>query len=139
MLRLLQEDATEGAPASGTSPGSETEREEDSAFLCAVCEAEISWRRALFAMRASSFVQVFPNPLGHMKVIYTFRDAASVRVAGGQTTEFTWFAGYAWSVAYCARCNSHLGWLFQAVASAEPSSFFGLLKDALVERTSRSA
>lgn len=134
MLRLLQEDATEKSRAPGVSSEGGAETEEESAFLCARCESEITWRAALFAMRAGSAVQVFPNPFGQMKVILTFRDATAVRVIGTATTEFTWFAGYAWSVVYCAHCRSHLGWLFEAVADAEPRAFFGLLRDALVEK-----
>jgi hypothetical protein len=34
------------------------------------------------------------------------------------STLFTWFEGYAWQVASCAGCGTHLGWRFVSVCSA---------------------
>jgi cereblon len=134
MFELLQEDAKKRRSAL-ESPQHEPEEEtgEERIFVCARCETEIASRRWLFAMRAASYVQVFPNPYGHMKVIYTFRDAEALRVTGTPTTEFTWFEGYTWRIAYCAACNRHLGWLFEALGASEPLQFYGLLKDELAE------
>ena len=135
MIELLQEDAKKKASAV-ESPLEEPhkEPEEEHVFVCRRCETEISSRRHLFAMRAACYVQVFPNPYGHMKVIYTLRDARGVQVAGGPTDEFTWFHGYTWRIAYCAACSNHLGWFFEAIDESEPPVFYGLLKDELVER-----
>lgn len=85
-------------------------------------------------MRGCASVQAFPNPYGQMRVILTVKDARSIVAAGDPTTEFTWFAGYAWQVAYCASCREHLGWLFETASVDPPRRFWGLLKDALVER-----
>jgi hypothetical protein len=109
------------------------ETEEERIFVCVHCETEIASRRRLFAMRAASYVQVFPNPYGHLKVIYTFRDANNLVIAGSPSREFTWFEGYTWRVAYCAACKHHLGWLFEAADASEPITFYGLLKDELAE------
>lgn len=109
------------------------ELEERHAFLCRACETEISDSRALFSMRASSAVQVFPNPYGQMRTIITLTEARSVIVTGAPTTEFTWFDGYCWQVVYCGDCRAHLGWFFET-GEGEPKSFFGLLREALTER-----
>ena len=135
MIELLHEDAKQKkSPVESPAHDPEKEPEEERIFVCARCGTEISSRRHLFAIRAASYVQVFPNPYGHMKVIYTFRDAKAVKLAGTPTSEFTWFAGYTWRIAYCAACTSHLGWLFETIGTDEPPAFYGLLKDALAEK-----
>jgi hypothetical protein len=85
-------------------------------------------------MRAATAVQAFPNPFGQMRVILTLREARAIVLAGDPTTDFTWFEGYAWRIAYCAGCQEHLGWLFETIAAGVPPRFYGLLKDALIER-----
>jgi len=43
------------------------------------------------------------------------------------TTEFTWFNGYAWRIAVCAKCRQHLGWRFES-----PQDYFhGLILNQL--------
>jgi hypothetical protein len=80
-------------------------------------------------MGADTAVRVFPNPYGQLRVIYTFREASGLLLVGAPTAEFTWFAGYTWRIAHCARCKLHLGWCFEG--GAEPRDFYGLLKEAL--------
>eukprot|EP00435_Cladocopium_sp_Y103_P006877 s142_g2.t1 len=55
---------------------------------------------------------------------------------GEATAEFSWFPGFAWSMAHCANCYCHLGWAFEAETAAQeepdPASkpdvaFFGLV------------
>lgn len=135
MIELLHEDAKKTKTAvESPEHAPDQEPEEEHVFVCRRCETEIASRRQLFAMRAASYVQVFPNPYGHMKVIYTLRDARAVHAGGAPTSEFTWFHGYTWRIAYCGACGNHLGWLFESFEGGEPSTFYGLLKDELVER-----
>jgi hypothetical protein len=130
-VELLDERRSKPAPAEAPA-SAEGELDADPAFLCGRCETPVARRASLFAMRASSYVQVFPNPMGQMKVIYTLGDA-TVRIVGPPATEYTWFAGYGWSVAYCPACGAHLGWRFDAVLPSEPAAFYGLLKASLTE------
>jgi len=108
--------------------------EEHHALVCRICEVEITEEEALFCMRSGSVEQVFPNPYGHMRVILTAKHARSVEPAGDPTTEFTWFAGYAWTVLSCANCRAHLGWVYDAVGADQPARFYGLLKEALTSK-----
>ena len=135
-MHVLKEDELQKERSGAKKPESADEEapEERHAVLCRTCEAEITDSSALFHMRSTSAAQVFPNPYGHMRVIVTYRSAHSLSITGAPTTEFTWFAGYSWRVAYCGECRTHLGWEFEAVADSTPRSFFGLLKDELVER-----
>ncbi len=126
---MLKED---GQLALGTTSAPDDEEAPERSLRCAGCGAQIAAKSALFGMRGASVEQVFPNPLGQMRVILTLR-AARVVCVSAPTTEFTWFAGYSWRIACCGACGLHLGWRFEAVSTDQPALFYGLLKDALVE------
>jgi hypothetical protein len=112
-------------------PGALDLEDPEAAWHCAVCDLEISGARHAFGMRASGSTQVFPNPLGQMKVIVTVKAATNWVGVGGPTADFTWFDGYTWQVIVCAGCRAHLGWRYEAEVGLEPPTFFGLLADAL--------
>jgi hypothetical protein len=125
----------EASRGSKAAPQQEEKSEERKVYVCKRCDVEITDSRALFCMRADSVEQVFPNPLGIMRVILTARAASSILVEGSSTADFTWFSGYSWRIASCASCRSHLGWLYEgAPHGGEPHTFYGLLKEALAER-----
>lgn len=73
---------------------------------------------------------VFTNPAGIVYEIGCFASAKGCFTMGEPTLEYTWFPGYAWCYANCAKCSSHLGWQFR---SGE-HRFFGLI----LERLTRS-
>lgn len=55
------------------------------------------------------------NPQDHrFDVVRTLGAAAgrSICVSGTPTAEHSWFPGFAWAMAHCACCGSHLGWGF---------------------------
>jgi hypothetical protein len=58
-----------------------------------------------------------------------FQTAGGCGVTGTATTEFTWFPGFSWEIAYCRACLDHLGWYF---SSAGRGGFFGLILDRLL-------
>lgn len=72
----------------------------------------------------------FINPAGVIYRIGCFGHAPGVIEVGEASGHFTWFAGYVWRIALCARCERHLGWGFHS----SEANFFGLvlaeLKDA---------
>lgn len=43
----------------------------------------------------------------------------SVVCVGQSQTKDCWFPGYAWQIAYCNLCSSHLGWRFRKVRKTE--------------------
>ncbi|XP_062398317.1 uncharacterized protein si:ch211-51h9.7 [Sardina pilchardus] len=57
-------------------------------------------------------VQKFENPQGYQFEVITFK-TADVRKHWPAEKHFTWFPGYAWTIATCPRCRAHLGWAFQ--------------------------
>lgn len=82
-------------------------------------------------MAGTSPVAVFANPHGRVFEIVTLRHARGWVRVGPPTGEYSWFAGYAWSVIVCAGCATHLGWLFEG--AGQPPEFFGLLRAEIVE------
>lgn len=77
--------------------------------------------------------QTFLNPHGYLHEVVTVRSAEHVTVSGPATTDFTWYPGYAWAIAWCGNCAAHVGWAFSAVEDREPSRFWGLRREAIVE------
>jgi hypothetical protein len=77
-----------------------------------------------------SWIHTFANPHGYVYRIECYGCAQGIALAGAQSTDFTWFAGYAWQVALCARCGAHLGWQFRSPEHA----FAGLIASMLIER-----
>jgi len=72
---------------------------------------------------------VFTNPHGQRFEIGCFSHAAGCLCRGEAHLEHTWFPGYAWRIALCNRCGSHLGWRFEDSASM----FYGLILAELTE------
>lgn len=77
-----------------------------------------------------SYRHTFANPVGVVYEIGCFNSAPGCRAVGPVTDEFTWFSGYLWRVAICAKCLTHLGWHFITSAG---HGFHGLILDRLVE------
>ncbi len=72
----------------------------------------------------------FANPVGVVYEVGCFNTAPGCRSVGLATGEFTWFSGYLWRVAICAKCLTHLGWHFFSSAG---HGFHGLILDRLIE------
>ncbi|CAK6979616.1 protein cereblon [Scomber scombrus] len=104
-------------------------RSSDTLLLCRACGHELAVgtdihfvpsRLALSSRNDTQLggrrvnVQLFENPHGHRFEVITFRNA-DVRQHWPADKRFSWFPGYAWTVATCPRCNTHLGWGFQPI------------------------
>ena len=106
-----------------------------SRLVCRRCGQHISDGNHAFAASGTSTTGVFANAHGRVFQILTVRAAQGLLFVGAPTTEFTWFSGYAWRVAVCAGCTTHLGWSFEAARPGlEPVVFFGLLSSEIAER-----
>jgi hypothetical protein len=103
-----------------------SERDEESASLCAECDREIT-RRGSKTSVDGGFEHRFANPAGIVYQIGCFEQASGVGAIGEETAEHTWFDGYTWQVVICRTCTTHLGWRYW---SGE-HEFFGLILDRL--------
>jgi len=72
---------------------------------------------------------VFTNPGGYSYEIALFTVADCIH-QGPATTEYTWFNGFAWRLALCRHCQTHLGWHY---ARAGQAGFYGLIRSRLVD------
>ena len=100
---------------------------EHGVILCRACGRAITHERDRLAVQ-SSHRHTFANPHGLVFEIGCFKKAPGCAYHGALSAEFTWFAGYQWTIALCAGCLTHLGWLF--VSSG--SRFNGLILERLV-------
>jgi hypothetical protein len=96
-------------------------------LFCAACRHPITHQDQRIIVQGGH-EHTFTNPQGITYHIGCFREAAGCAVAGEATTEFTWFSGYAWRIATCTHCQTHLGWCFQSGADY----FHGLIVDRLI-------
>jgi hypothetical protein len=118
---------TDSAVATDTRRREQTEREKR--LVCAAC-GHVVTRLADQTAVNGEHAHTCTNPHGKTFHIGCFREAKGCKAVGPSTDEFTWFAGYVWSVALCRNCDVHLGWLFRS----STDRFFGLILDRLVER-----
>lgn len=109
-------------------PGGEPEQTtgQEGILRCASCGHPIT-RRSERIEVDGAHESVRVNLAGVLFRVGCFRVAPGCRVLGERTTHWSWFAGYAWQVAVCARCGEHLGWRY----SRAESRFHGLLLDHL--------
>jgi hypothetical protein len=130
LLWLRQDEAPE-TPV--LDPEAELQEEQDQGrrLLCSVCRQAVTsqGQRREVAGKSS---HVCANPHGFVFEIGCFAKAWGCKGLGPQSTEFSWFPGYAWQIVQCSQCGSHLGWRFTAV-QAEGAGFYGLILDRLVE------
>lgn len=97
-------------------------------LLCAMCRNPVT-RLSLSIEVGGAHRHTFANPHGLVFRIRCFSAAVGCLSVGVESTEFAWFAGYAWNIEICGRCAWHLGWSFRS----EAHRFYGLVDDHLAE------
>jgi len=98
-------------------------------YLCKFCRRKITTASEKIVVNGQH-THMCANPYGLLFEVGCFARASGCLTTGVPTLEFTWFPGYAWSIALCANCANHMGWHY----TAQPSSgFYGLILDHLVQ------
>jgi len=90
---------------------------------CAICRNQIAKSDARMSVSGKHEAS-FTNPFGFRFRVAFFQQAPGCKLTGKPTVENSWFSGYAWQIALCALCRTHLGWGFQ---SNDDNPFFGLI------------
>jgi len=126
-------------PGGGSNPGQglpfvddevrDKAPEEEQFLRCRACRSIITSASERFAVQGGH-EHTFANPSGLLFRIGCFRSAAGCVCTGDTTAEWSWFAGFSWSIALCAGCMSHVGWRYEAPSQAV---FFGLILDRLFQ------
>jgi hypothetical protein len=112
----------------------ETEAEDDAgvkldrAIVCRGCGHAITHRKERVEIDGKHH-HTFVNPSALVFDIGCFRYAPGCAGYGAESSYWSWFPGYAWRMASCAKCTEHLGWSFKG----RERTFFGLILDKLVD------
>lgn len=104
-------------------------------FKCKRCRSSIAIYDDIFAMAKGNVNANYCNPAGYIHETLTVHKILenSLQMVDRASTEFSWFPGYAWQIAICSKCQSHIGWKFIAVVkNLKPKTFFGLSNKSLV-------
>ncbi|KAK4878784.1 hypothetical protein RN001_011290 [Aquatica leii] len=99
-------------------------------LCCAVCKAEITNQKYVFAMSKDGVQSNYCNPSGHVYETVTVLKADNFNLTGAPSKEFSWFPGYWWTIMQCRLCRGHIGWKFSS-NHLHPSAFYGLAKSGL--------
>ncbi|KAF3631473.1 hypothetical protein FXO37_27943 [Capsicum annuum] len=103
---------------------------------CRSCETLIARRSNMLVMSSEGPLGAYVNPHGFVHEIMTLFKANGLVVIGTPVKEYSWFPGYAWSIAVCATCETQLGWLFTATKrKLKPRSFWGIRSSQLADDT----
>ncbi|XP_060606164.1 protein cereblon-like [Ruditapes philippinarum] len=104
-----------------------------SVLSCKDCNEQIADMSNVFSMSVSGPLSAYVNPGGHVHETVTVHQAINLNLIGRPSTEHSWFPGYAWTIAQCKRCSSHMGWKFTTKRKdLIPQKFWGLCRTSLV-------
>lgn len=104
-------------------------------LCCKNCNLLIAKKQDVFSMALEGPMGAYVNPGGYVHETLTIHKATGLRLIGWPSVENSWFPGYAWTIAQCSQCNSHLGWRFTVAErgrSLRPEKFWGLCRSSLV-------
>nr|GLL38052.1 protein cereblon [Ipomoea trifida] len=94
---------------------------------CKTCLSLIARRSEMLVMSGEGPLGAYVNPHGFVHEIMTLLKANGLAVIGNPEKEYSWFPGYAWSIAECVTCGVQMGWLFTATnKKLKPRSFWGI-------------
>lgn len=96
-------------------------------LLCAVCRKKVTEEQAATTVNGSH-EHTFFNPHGLVFPLSCWRSAPGCKLHGSASSDFTWFAGYRWTIAVCGDCGTHLGWHFQGSGG----TFWALIRPRLI-------
>lgn len=103
---------------------------------CKNCQTVIAKRSDMLVMSTEGPLGAYVNPGGYVHEIMTFYKANGLALIGRPTKEYSWFPGYAWTIANCATCERHMGWLFTATNKRlKPRSFYGIRSSQVADDT----
>ena len=113
----------------------EQQQQQSSCICCKSCHTKLASATNLLTVGGSKGVSgAYVNEHGMIHQTLTVRQLLSgkhLQYYGGSETKDSWFPGYAWTIAYCHYCQSHLGWKFDKVVTEErgchdrPRRFWG--------------
>ena len=111
------------------------QQQQMSYLCCKSCHAQLASSTNFLTVGGSEGISgAYVNEYGMIHQTLTVRHLITEQILqyyGRSETKDSWFPGYAWTIANCHYCQSHLGWKFDKVATEErsglnrPSRFWG--------------
>ncbi|XP_075997024.1 protein cereblon [Genypterus blacodes] len=103
---------------------------------CKQCQdTEITTKNEIFSLSLYGPMAAYVNPHGYIHETLTVYKANNLNLVGRPSTLHSWFPGYAWTIAQCRTCGSHMGWKFTATKKdLSPPRFWGLTRSAMLPR-----
>lgn len=103
---------------------------------CKECTELIAERKDIFSMSLEGPQGMYVNPSGYVHETITVYRSTGLSLIGRPLTEHSWFPGYAWIIAQCRQCSSHMGWKFVATdKNLKPEKFWGLCRSSVLSGT----
>jgi hypothetical protein len=129
---LLREPVGGRPPAPGERAGASHELAASGYawYVCAACSERLA-REDWVLEAGAQHPLVFANPHGKFFELLLVSHVQNGVFDRAATTEFTWFAGYAWRIGSCAHCGAHIGWHFESTHAASLREFVALLRAAV--------
>lgn len=94
---------------------------------CKNCKTLLGRRSDMLVMSSEGPMNAYVNPHGFVHETMTLLKANGLSLVGQPDSRYSWFPGYAWTIADCAHCGTHMGWLFTATKKKlKPKSFWGI-------------
>lgn len=107
--------------------------EKCSILCCKGCGSQVANKKDVFSLSIEGPLGAYVNPGGYVHETMTVHKAQNLNLIGRPSTEHSWFPGYAWTIAQCRRCNSHMGWKFTStMKELKPQKFWGLTRSSVV-------
>uniref|UniRef100_A0A0X3P211 Protein cereblon n=3 Tax=Schistocephalus solidus TaxID=70667 RepID=A0A0X3P211_SCHSO len=113
-----------------------------SQIVCVSCRRNMSSQRDVICLAQEGSLTTYVNPHGIVFDMLTLSRViqGSIELVGDSSTDYSWFPGYAWTIAQCAGCYNHVGWLFTATSEdLRPRMFWGIKRDAIVPSSEDSS
>ena len=102
----------------------EDARPREGFLFCAACSHVIGHIEDRIEVNGS-FLHTCTNPYGYVHHFGCHSDAHGCAISGDHHAADSWFEGFAWRLASCGNCDTHLGWLFERPGE----HFYGLILD----------
>eukprot|EP00063_Salmo_salar_P047779 XP_014022614.1 PREDICTED: protein cereblon isoform X3 [Salmo salar] len=105
-------------------------------LCCKQCQdTEITTKNEIFSLTLYGPMAAYVNSHGYVHETLTVYKASNLNLVGRPSTLHSWFPGYAWTIAQCQICGSHMGWKFTATKTdLSPPRFWGLTRSAMLPR-----
>jgi len=100
-------------------------------IICENCQSTIAESADMFSMSVEGPQGTYVNSHGYIHETLTVHKIKDLVLKGRSSTEQCWFPGYAWTVAECRRCLSHIGWRYKAIGRLQPQKFWGLARQSI--------